>query len=91
MTAAPPPVAPLELERALLAPWQAACAALPTQRLLYLHGERDGCLAVATARSAQRAIEASGNRFEVLDGLGHFLHLEAPDAVNDRIIDFLPD
>jgi hypothetical protein len=28
MTAAPPPVASLELERALLAPWQAACAAL---------------------------------------------------------------
>ena len=70
---------------------QTACSALPSQPTLYLHGDQDGCLAVATARSAQGALERPGNRFEVLDGVGHFLHLEAPDAVNERILTFVTD
>ena len=72
-----------------LAVEQAASAALPAQPMLYLHGEQDGCLALATARSAEAAIARPGNRFEVLAGVGHFLHLEAPDEVNDHIVDFL--
>lgn len=77
--------APLDPE---LAVEQAATGTLPTQPMLYLHGEHDGCLALATARAAQAAIERSG-RFEVLAGVGHFLHLEAPDEVNDRIVAFV--
>jgi pimeloyl-ACP methyl ester carboxylesterase len=26
---------------------------------------------------------------EVLDGVGHFLHLEAPSTVNEHILEFL--
>lgn len=68
---------------------QAACGRLPTQPTLYLHGDQDGCLALATARAAERALERPDGGFEVLEGVGHFLHLEAPDVVNDRIVDFL--
>ena len=25
----------------------------------------------------------------VLDGTGHFMHLEAPDTVNDLVVDYL--
>lgn len=72
-----------------LAAEQAACGALPSQPTLYLHGEDDGCLAVATARSSESAFDRPDSRFEVLADVGHFLHLEAPDTVNDRILDFL--
>lgn len=72
-----------------LAAEQAACGALPSQPTLYLHGEDDGCLAVATARSSESAFDRPGSRFEALADVGHFLHLEAPDTVNDRILSFL--
>ena len=72
-----------------LAEEQAACGALPPQPTLYLQGSDDGCLSVATARSSERAFDRPGSRFEVLADVGHFLHLEAPDAVNDRILAFL--
>jgi pimeloyl-ACP methyl ester carboxylesterase len=29
-------------------------------------------------------------RYERLDGLGHWMQLEAPDAVNRLLLDFLP-
>jgi pimeloyl-ACP methyl ester carboxylesterase len=32
---------------------------------------------------------ASTFRYERLDGLGHWMQLEAPDRVNDLLIDFL--
>jgi pimeloyl-ACP methyl ester carboxylesterase len=78
--------APLDAD---LAVEQAACGALPPQPTHYLHGETDGCLSVVTARSCERAFDRPGSRFEVLPEVGHWLHLEAPDAVNDRIVDFL--
>lgn len=68
---------------------QAACGDAPPQPTLYLHGEDDGCIAAATAGSAAGAFDRVGSRFDVLAGVGHFLHLETPDRVNDLIIDFL--
>jgi pimeloyl-ACP methyl ester carboxylesterase len=32
---------------------------------------------------------AEGSETEVVDGTGHFLHVEKPDVVNRRILDFL--
>ena len=30
-----------------------------------------------------------GSRVEIVDGGGHFLHVERPDAVNALVLDFL--
>lgn len=68
---------------------QAACAEAPPQPTLYLHGDDDGCISVDTARAAAGAFDRAGSRFEVLADLGHFLHLEAPVAVNELIVEFL--
>ena len=32
---------------------------------------------------------APGSAFAVIDGAGHFLHLERPDEVNDHVLRFL--
>lgn len=53
----------------------------PTQPMLYLHGERDGCIGVEMARAMEGAV--------VVEGAGHFLHLERPDLVNAKIVEFL--
>lgn len=71
-----------------LAAAQAATMAMPTQPTLYLHGRDDGCIGVEVAELM--AAGASGNvRTEILDGAGHFLHLEQPDRVGDLVLDFL--
>jgi pimeloyl-ACP methyl ester carboxylesterase len=59
-----------------------AATSLPTpQPLLYLHGRDDGCIGVEVASAVPDA--------RIVDGAGHFLHLEQPDAVNGLIVDFL--
>jgi pimeloyl-ACP methyl ester carboxylesterase len=71
-----------------LADVQALATEIPPQPTLYLHGRTDGVIGVEVADLARR--DAPDHlRIEVLDGGGHFLHLEQPDTVNDRIIDFL--
>lgn len=72
-----------------LAAEQAACGQVPPQPTLYLHGEDDGCIGAEVARAAAPAFDREGSRAEVLAGLGHFLHLEDPDAVNRLIIEFI--
>ncbi|WP_187774298.1 alpha/beta fold hydrolase [Lolliginicoccus suaedae] len=56
--------------------------------VLYLHGERDACvradLGTGPSGHAPPGIEA-----RVLAGLGHFLHLEDPAAVNATILRFI--
>ncbi len=32
---------------------------------------------------------AEGSEMEIVDGTGHFLHVERPDVVNARILGFL--
>jgi pimeloyl-ACP methyl ester carboxylesterase len=66
----------------------AAAGSLPKQPVLYLHGEDDGCLGADLARAAEGLLSAP-SRCEVLPGVGHFLHLEQPDVVNSRIVEFL--
>jgi pimeloyl-ACP methyl ester carboxylesterase len=80
----PPP----DPDRAPYAAEQAALAEVGPQPTLYLHGSDDGCVAVDLVGDAERYL-SEGSRMEVIDGVGHFLHLERPDEVNERILAFL--
>lgn len=71
-----------------LADVQAATGQYPSQPMLYLHGRNDGCMGAEVAQAA--AADAPANvHVEILDGCGHFLHLERPATVNDRIVEFV--
>jgi pimeloyl-ACP methyl ester carboxylesterase len=66
-----------------------AAALLPTPKpTLYLHGRDDGCMLLSSIASPLDYM-ADGSAFEIVDDAGHFLHVERPDVVNRRIIDFL--
>jgi pimeloyl-ACP methyl ester carboxylesterase len=67
---------------------QNATQAIPEQPTLYLHGANDGCIGPEVAESA-RPMVGDHVSIELIDGVGHFLHLEAPDTVNARILEFL--
>ena len=67
---------------------QAATSAAPTQPTLYLHGRNDGCIGVEVAELAASMVPANIT-VEIIDDAGHFLHLEQPELVNNRIIEFL--
>ncbi|HXZ63045.1 MAG TPA: alpha/beta hydrolase [Acidimicrobiales bacterium] len=66
-----------------------AATLLPTPKpTLYLHGRDDGCMLVSTVGTPLDFM-AEGSEVELLAEAGHFLHLERPDAVNRRIVEFL--
>ncbi|MFZ4720331.1 MAG: alpha/beta fold hydrolase [Ilumatobacteraceae bacterium] len=67
---------------------QAATGAVPPQPTLYLHGRNDGCIGVSLAELTASMAPAHLT-VEIVDGAGHFLHLERPDVVNARIVEFL--
>jgi pimeloyl-ACP methyl ester carboxylesterase len=71
-----------------LAELQAATQQVPPQPLLYLHGTDDGCMGSEVAEAA-RSMVGSNVVVEIVERTGHFLHLERPDLVGDRIIEFL--
>lgn len=68
---------------------QAATFALPDLPLLYLHGTDDGCMAARLASGADAVLTRPDSRAVMVDGVGHFLHLEQPAEVNALIIEFL--
>ena len=68
--------------------WQAATTRLPTAPLLCLHGADDGSLQVGYAEHAATRLPPSA-RLEVVPDAGHFLHLEQPHLVNERVAGFL--
>jgi pimeloyl-ACP methyl ester carboxylesterase len=72
-----------------LAAVQTAGGDVTPQPTLYLHGRTDGCMSVEVAEGAAAFLTSEGSRLEVVDGVGHFLHLEAPDQVNRLIVDFV--
>jgi pimeloyl-ACP methyl ester carboxylesterase len=72
-----------------LAAIQAATGAVPSQPTLYLHGRDDGAIGADVAEAAAASAGVDQLTSEVLDGCGHFLHLERPDEINDRIVGFL--
>jgi pimeloyl-ACP methyl ester carboxylesterase len=58
------------------------------QPALYLHGDRDGCIALELVLDTPDHL-APGSRMDVVEGAGHFLHLEEPDAVNARVVEWV--
>ncbi|MEV4252140.1 alpha/beta hydrolase [Spirillospora sp. NPDC049652] len=59
---------------------------------LYLHGAADGCLGVDAVFGDRAALLAQlppGSSAEVVPDAGHFLHLERPDEVNRRVLDWI--
>jgi pimeloyl-ACP methyl ester carboxylesterase len=89
--------APLEYYRAMAWPPRAAAARVAALRapdrrvrvpVLHLHGERDGCIDPAATRG-QRAHVSGPYENELVAGAGHFLHLEAPDRVSQRVLHWL--
>jgi pimeloyl-ACP methyl ester carboxylesterase len=59
----------------------AAAMMLPPVPTLYLHGDRDGAIGAELVANAGDHLPASGSEFRLLNGVGHFLHLEDPDGV----------
>ena len=60
----------------------------PRVPLLYLHGADDGCLDVRWAARAAARLPAECD-VAVVEGAGHFLQLERPAEVADRVLTFL--
>lgn len=84
--------AALRCYRGTLAPWaawrrpyarehRAALQAAPEGNLLFLYGDRDGCLRPELLAAAAGAVPAA----QLVPDTGHFLHLEAPELVNAAI------
>jgi pimeloyl-ACP methyl ester carboxylesterase len=67
---------------------EAAVWQMPPQPSLYLHGSNDGCIGVELARTAAAAAPDNVH-VEIIEGVGHFLHRERPEAINHRIIEHL--
>lgn len=67
---------------------QEATTAPTPQPTLYLHGRTDGCLGVELVDGA-KAFLPEGSDVVVVDGAGHFLHVEKPDEVNARIVQWV--
>ena len=55
--------------------------------MMIVWGDRDGIIPVAHAYAAHEAIENS--RLEILEGVGHFPHVEAPEMFVSSLRDFM--
>jgi pimeloyl-ACP methyl ester carboxylesterase len=67
---------------------QAAGVTVAPQPTLCLHGRNDGCLGIDLVDSAANFL-SPGSEMVVVDGAGHFVHVERPDEVGDHIIRFV--
>jgi pimeloyl-ACP methyl ester carboxylesterase len=67
---------------------QAAAASPSKVPTLYLHGAIDGCAGVELAAGAEGHL-APESAVAIVDGAGHFLHLERPEEVNAQVLRFL--
>ncbi len=55
--------------------------------VLYLHGKNDGCVGPELCEGQARFMDAE-LRVEVLEGVGHFLHLEAPRKTAELVVEW---
>ena len=67
---------------------QRALAETPPQAALYLHGARDGCIGPDLVTAAAEHLSPE-SQFALVDGAGHFLHLEQPGRINREILAWL--
>ena len=67
---------------------QAASTVASPHPTLYLHGTEDRALG-AELVGGTGALLAAGSEVQMVEGANHFLHLEQPDTVNDRVLAFL--
>lgn len=67
---------------------QRALAETPPQAALYLHGARDGCIGPDLVTAAAEHLSPE-SQFALIDGAGHFLHLEQPGRINREILAWL--
>ncbi|MFZ0666230.1 MAG: alpha/beta hydrolase [Acidimicrobiales bacterium] len=67
---------------------QQAAGGLPVIPTLYLHGADDGCMGVASIDEVAQLLPAASEA-AMIQKAGHFLHLEQPDEVNDRVLRFI--
>lgn len=84
--------APLGYYRAMLRPFGSYRTRLRklaepiTVPMLQLHGADDGCILPSTADDDRRFTRRER---EVIPGVGHFLHLEDPSAIAERVLRWL--
>jgi len=58
--------------------------------MLYFHGRNDGCLGIDLIdETALKGSLGPGGEYVIVEGAGHFMHLEKPEEVNAKVIDFL--
>lgn len=85
--------APLKYYRAMMRPGMLKAArrlSRPiTVPLLHIHGADDACILPPQVDDRHRY--AAPHVRDVLPGLGHFLHIEAPEAIADRIATWVRD
>jgi pimeloyl-ACP methyl ester carboxylesterase len=60
----------------------------PSQPTLYLHGDEDGAFGVEGVAGTAAELSAE-SRVEIINGTGHFLHLEKPAEINKLILDWI--
>ncbi|WP_067797348.1 alpha/beta fold hydrolase [Actinomadura formosensis] len=69
---------------------QEAASAAGEVPVLYLHGAEDGCLGTDVIHlDAVQAALPPGSAAHLVPRAGHFLHLDRPEDVNARILDWL--
>ena len=61
----------------------------PPVPTLYLHGADDGAIGAELLGDVIAHLPAKGSAFEIVDGVGHFLHLEKPELIAAKIGDWL--
>ncbi|MGE2721469.1 alpha/beta fold hydrolase [Mycolicibacterium celeriflavum] len=61
----------------------------PPVPTLYLHGRTDGAIGADILSDLSAHLPAPGSAAEIIDGIGHFLHLEKPDLIATKIVDWL--
>ena len=67
----------------------AATMSLPAVPTLYLHGARDGAIGADLLGDVTEHLPVPGSAFELMDDVGHFLHLEQPEALWAKISGWL--